>query len=262
MRLALADAGLEASALRRLILVTSTGGDNLIPASANHVAGELGLARTLDAFDINNACTGFLSALDVAFRSVATGLGPVGIVVVELLSRFIRPYDPRPYAVLGDGVAAAIVGEPRGQGCVLSSVLRNHPGAADAVALKHPALSGERETIRFAATNDRIRSGALELMMEATTEALSQAGCTFADIPWIVLHQPNGKLLDTIVEKLGVRESQMVRVANDCGSIGAASIPVGLDRLRRRGDVKSGDPILMVGVGAGASYGAMVLRAD
>ena len=40
--------------------------------------------------------------------------------------------------------------------------------------------------------------------------------------------------------------------------VGAASIPVSLDRLWRTGKVQPGDLVLMVAVGSGISYGAMV----
>src|SRR5262249_39492578 len=88
LRAALASAALRPEALRRLVFVSSVGGDQIAPANANLIAGALGLSGSCDSFDLNNACMGFLTALDLGARSVATGLGPVGIVVVELLSRY------------------------------------------------------------------------------------------------------------------------------------------------------------------------------
>ncbi|NOZ00610.1 MAG: hypothetical protein GXP54_01810, partial [Deltaproteobacteria bacterium] len=60
MKEALKDAGMVAGDLRRLIFVNSTGGDFLIPATANAILDGLGVAHTCDAFDMNNACMGFL----------------------------------------------------------------------------------------------------------------------------------------------------------------------------------------------------------
>ncbi|NPC83929.1 ketoacyl-ACP synthase III, partial [Pyxidicoccus fallax] len=77
LRGALEAAGVEAKALRRILCVTSMGGDVTTPATANRVAAALGLAGSCDAMDVSNACMGFLSAFDLAARSVATGLGPV-----------------------------------------------------------------------------------------------------------------------------------------------------------------------------------------
>jgi 3-oxoacyl-[acyl-carrier-protein] synthase III len=98
-------AGIGAEALDRLVFVSSLGGDALIPATSNMIAAGLGLRGSCECFDMNNACMGFLSAFDVAARSIATGRGPTAIVAAELGSRFIVPEDPRPYLVVGDGVS-------------------------------------------------------------------------------------------------------------------------------------------------------------
>src|SRR4029079_12129923 len=90
-----------------------------IPATANAVLDGAGVPSTCDAFDVNNACMGFLSAFDVAARSVATGRHPVAVVTVETLSRYVRPEAPRPYLVLGDAAAAIVMGEAaNGEGIV------------------------------------------------------------------------------------------------------------------------------------------------
>src|SRR5207244_2597562 len=91
LRRALDAAGLDARDLRRIVLCTSTGGDHMIPATAVDVAAALGLDRACDAFDVANSCVSFLTGLDLAARSVATGLGPVGVVAVETFSRDLSP---------------------------------------------------------------------------------------------------------------------------------------------------------------------------
>jgi 3-oxoacyl-[acyl-carrier-protein] synthase-3 len=259
---ALEAAGLEASSLERIILVTSTGGDDLAPASANHVAKALGLGRTLDCFDLNNACCGFLTALDIAARCLATGYDRIAIVTIELLSRFIDPGEPRCYAIFGDGVAAVIVGKPRGLGAILGSYLANDPADLAAVRMVHPALSREAPLLRFGESNERFTSRSLSMVSESVTEALRRAGTAGDGIRWFVPHQPNGPLLDRMLALVGAAPSQYVRVVVEHGSLGAASLPVGLDALVRSGRVAPRDHALLFGVGGGAAYGAMVLRFD
>lgn len=262
VRSALANAGIDAGALNRLILVTSTGGDNLAPASANHVARELGVGRTLDCFDLNNACCGFLTALDLAARCVATGYETVAIVTVEILSRFVDPGDLRSYAIFGDAAAAAIVGRPRGRGAVLGSYLRNDPADLDAIRMTHPAVSRERPLLRFGDSSERIARRSLEVVAESVGEALRRADTSFNRIRWVVPHQPNGPLLDRMLATVGAVPSQYVRVVHEQGSLGAASIPIGLDALLRTERPRPGDRALLFGVGGGASYGAMVIELD
>jgi 3-oxoacyl-[acyl-carrier-protein] synthase III len=80
------------------------------------------------------------------------------------------------------------------------------------------------------------------------------------DVPWVLPHQPNGAILDLMVKALGIDPERVVPVARYAGSVGAASIPMSLDRLLRTRTVLPGDRILMVGVGAGISYGAVLYR--
>lgn len=286
LRDALGAAGLTPRALRRVIFVSSTGAEELIPATATIIAAEAGVGPGHDCFDVNNACVGFLSALDLAYRSVATGLGPVAVVVVELLSRYLTPADPRPYAVLGDGAAAVIVGanttaahgreqSPRpppagstgwperpdpGEAGVLATHLRTDASAPRAVALAHPGVTGERETIRFAESNQRISETTLALLGEATEVVLRDGGLSLAEVEWILPHQPNGRLVESITRTLGLDPARIVPIAPELGSLGAASIPVSLDRLARSGRLAAGQHLLMMSIGGGVSYGATLLR--
>jgi 3-oxoacyl-(acyl-carrier-protein) synthase III len=260
LRIALEDARMPAEALRRIIFVDSTRGDVLIPATANRVAAALGLGGTCDCFDLSNACMSFLTGFDVAARSVATGCGPVAIVAVEVPSRYITPKDPRPYFVFGDGAAAVVVEEGRDGEGIVGSYLRNNGLLADDTGLGHPGVSGKRETIRFPMPSRRMGELALELIRESTEGVLSQSGLALSDIQWFVPHQPNGSLLQAIVEELKVDPARVIPVVHEAGSLGAVSIPLSLDRLRRTRDVRPGDLILMVGVGAGLSTGAILLQ--
>lgn len=260
LRLALADAELPAEALGRLIQLNCTGGDTLLPATANAIGDALDLHGSCDCIDINNACTGFLTALDLAARSVATGLGPVGVVVSELWSRHLDPSDPRSYVIFGDAAAAVIVGatsQPQREG-LRSSWLRNDGRLRGSVTLAHSGLTGSREIVRFGVSNQKITDEATEAILASARQALRLAGVTLADIAWVLPHQPNGRMLDLLVRELGVDEHKMIRVVEEIGSVGAASVPVSLDRLRRSGKLRPGDLILLVAVGSGISYGGMV----
>ena len=257
---ALSDAGLEAVDLERIIFVTSVSQDLMFPATANLVAAALGLRGSCDCFDLNNACMGFLSALDVSARAIATGFGPIGIVVIELPSRYIAPEDPRPYLVFGDGVASAVLTAAENGEGILAAALRNDGIAFGNVRLEHPGLTHRRETIRFTASNSTMGAEAIDAIRWSVDAVLEQSGLRLDDVQWVLPHQPNGALLQAITEALGVAPERVVPIVREFGSVGAASIPISLDRLRRSGRIRPGDRLLMVGVGAGLSYGAVLFQ--
>jgi 3-oxoacyl-(acyl-carrier-protein) synthase III len=260
VRRALDAAGLAPEDLKRIILVRAGSGDLIFPATANRVASALGLRSSCDCFDVNNACLGFLTGLDLAARSIATGLGPVAVVSAEMCSRGIRPEDYRPYLVFGDAVAAAILGPARQGEGILASYLANDGSLPDDVYAAEPSITDRREYIQFAKTSAEIFEIAFRAMAAGVHETLRRAEVPLSDVEWVLPHQPNGFMVDLVIQHLGIAPERVVRVVQDIGSVASASIPVSLDRLMRTRPVRPGDRILMAGVGGGVSYGSMLYR--
>jgi 3-oxoacyl-(acyl-carrier-protein) synthase III len=261
LRLALEQAGLAATALRRILFVSSSGGDMLVPATANQVAAALGLSGSCDAFDLNNACMGFLSAFDVAARSVTTGLSPVAIVTVEYNSRALSPAEPRPYLIFGDVASATVLGPAPhpGEG-VLAAAFGNNGTLPQDTVLTHPLCTGRVEGVRFHTVSRDMMSTVFQALDQATSQVRECAGVQLGDIEWVLPHQPNGPLFQGILQRYGFAPERTVPVVEEIGSVSAASIPFSLDRLLRTRPVRPGERILMLGVGAGVSYGAILHR--
>jgi 3-oxoacyl-(acyl-carrier-protein) synthase III len=257
---ALEAAGLAPRDLRRLVFVSSTGGDVLIPATANDVLDRLGLDGSCDAFDLNNSCAGFLTGLDLGARSVATGAGPVAVVAAETFSRYLSPRSPRPYLVLGDAAAAVILCPAvRGEG-ILATDLFNSAELRGRLSHAHPGRAARREPIAFTPSHEEMTLSAIRLIRASSARALSRAGLTIDEVAWVLPHQPNGEMLARIVEALGIDAGRIVPVVDVIGSVGAASIPTSLDRLLRTRPVRPGDRVLMVGVGGGTAGGAILYQ--
>jgi len=256
---ALAESGLAPHDLERIAFVTSTGGDNVVPGNATRIAAKLGLADTCDCIDVANGCVGFLTALDLAARCFATGMGPIGVVVVELCSRVIDPSEPRPYVIFADAAVAAVLAPGNPGDRLLASFLRNDGVAGGDVHVHHPLATRTLERVYFTTSGKRMGQDAVDYIRRAADAVLTRAGLAIGDVEWVVPHQPNGRLLELIIDGLGIDADKVARMVHDCGSVAAASIPISLHRLRRTGRVRSGDRILLVGVGTGLSYGAALL---
>jgi 3-oxoacyl-[acyl-carrier-protein] synthase-3 len=96
-------------------------------------------------------------------------------------------------------------------------------------------------------------------MGEVCDRALVAAGVTPDDIKAFVPHQANLRITDALVKRLKFPESVIIaRDVTVSGNTSSASIPLALDALCQAGSVKSGDPVLMVGFGAGLAFAAQV----
>merc|ERR1712032_784579 len=91
-------------------------------------------------------------------------------------------------------------------------------------------------------------------------EALDAAGMRAADIDWLLLHQANIRIMETVAKKLGVPMEKVICNVDEYGNTSAGSIPIALDGAVRSGKVKAGDVIAISGFGAGLSWGAAVIR--
>ncbi len=257
---AIEEAGLKPTDLRRIVVANCTGAELAFPAISNEICATLGLQGSCDTFALNNACCGFLSSFDVAARSVATGLAPVGVVAVELCSRHITPDDPRPYLVFADAVGAAVLGEARDGEGVLASYLANDGTLPGNAVLTNPTLTRRPEYIEFPQSNAEMTEVAIDRLTAATGTVLDQADVRLEDVEWVLPHQPNGSMLERIVDALGLDRAKLVKIVDQIGSPGSPSIAISLDRLLHTRPVKPGDRILMVGVGSGVSYGSILYR--
>ena len=114
---ALADARHRPQSELDLILVSTCSPDTNTPNTAVDPAGQAGCGRQVGAFDINNACTGFVSATDIADCYIKSGKAKTVLVVsAETLSAASSTTPTAGTCILfGDGAAAAVYQRDRGR---------------------------------------------------------------------------------------------------------------------------------------------------
>src|SRR5258708_5932717 len=106
---ALAASGIRVEALDLIIVATDTP-DYLSPSTAAVVQYRLG-AKQAGAFDINSACAGFVTALDMAAKYIAADPQYRNVLVVGAygMSKYINYDDYRIATLFADGAGAVVV---------------------------------------------------------------------------------------------------------------------------------------------------------
>lgn len=266
-RRALAAAGLDAGDVGLIVLGTSTP-DELGPSTACRVQALLGAGRAA-AFDVAAACTGFVFGLSAAVGWLAgrPEPSPYALVIgVEVYSRFLNSGDRATAALFGDGAAAAVVGPvapPYGLGPVeigsdgsrAGDVLI--PAGGSRAPASPETLSGHGHTIHM--DGRAVRDFIAEAFPRLVAEAAGEAGVKPADLALVVPHQPNPRLVASLAGDAGLGPEQLVITGRDVGNIGAASLPFALDRAVREGRIGAGDLVLLVGFGAGVTWGRALI---
>src|SRR5207247_2018346 len=89
-------------------------------------------------------------------------------------------------------------------------------------------------------------------------QALEKANIRLEDVKLIVPHQANARIIEAAGKRLGVGADVMVNGIAAYGNTSTASIPLALKDALAAGRLKTGDHLVLVGFGAGLTWGACV----
>lgn len=261
---AMATAGVAPADVDLFVLGTATP-DFLMPSAA--CVAQTKLSLTCPSFDVNAACSGFIYALQVGAAAIESGRAATVLVAgADTLSSIIDFEDRATCVLFGDGAGAVVLKAAEKPG-VMSVVLGADGNGAD--SLKVPAggsaapcdadaLARREQYLRM--NGPEVFKFAVRVIPRATIEALDACGKNIDDVRWLVPHQANKRILDTVEERLGIDDERVFSNLERTGNTSAGSIPLALDDLYTSGQLSPGDLLVLVGFGAGLTWGAAVLE--
>ncbi|MDK2784859.1 MAG: 3-oxoacyl-[acyl-carrier-protein] synthase [Bacillota bacterium] len=265
-REALAKAGLDPERVDLIIVATVTP-DMAFPATACLVQSALAANRAA-AFDLEAGCSGFLYALAIGREFVASGTyDHVLVIGVDILSRITNWQDRNTCVLFGDGAGAVVLGPAvRGQG-ILSTYLGSDGSGGELLCL--PAGGSRRplapehmeQGLQYIHMNGpEVFKFAVRVMGEAAVKALELAGLGLDDVTYLVPHQANLRIIDAAARRLKLTSERVLVNLDRYGNMSSASIPVALAEAADAGRFRPGDILVLVGFGAGLTWGASVVR--
>ena len=81
-----------------------------------------------------------------------------------------------------------------------------------------------------------------------------------AQVDWLVLHQANQRILDSVGDRLKIPKEKILSNLEKYGNTSAATIPLVIDEAIRNNRIKQNDIIATSGFGAGLSWGAALIK--
>ncbi|HET7461424.1 MAG TPA: beta-ketoacyl-ACP synthase III [Longimicrobium sp.] len=266
-RIAMERAGITAEDVDILLVSTATP-DRLLPSTACDIQALIG-ARNAAAYDFSSACSGFLYGLQLAEAHIAAGQAEtVLLICTEKMSSIIDWTDRATCVLFGDGAGAAVIQAAQGDGRgILSGYMKSdgtlaellyRPGGGAKFPLDIAVLDERSHFVKMA--GPEVFKSAVRSMCDAAENALQRAGCTGDDVDLLVPHQANIRIIDATAKYAKIPPEKVYINVDRYGNMSSASIPVALDEAREMGRVKDGSLVLMVGFGAGFTWGANVVR--
>lgn len=256
---ALAHAGISADELDLIVLATATP-DNTFPATATKVQARLGMVRGA-AFDVQAVCSGFAFALATADNFLKAGQARTALVIgAETFSRILDWSDRQTCVLFGDGAGAVVLrAEENSERGILSTHIHSDGRFYDLLYVDG-GPSSTMTTGHLRMEGKEVFRHAVQRLSEVVEETLAAHSLTSGDIRWLIPHQANRRIIDSVGKKLNLSADRVVVTVDRHANTSAASIPLALCEAVMDGRVKRGDLVLIEAMGGGLTWGAGLIR--
>lgn len=262
------------------LIFLSQSPDWLQPATACELQYRLGLSRSCAAFDVNQGCAGYIYGLWLAGTIINAGARAVLLLVgdaprIDVRNRVTAPVfgdggsatlllrkPGAPVMQLGfgtDGSGFETIIVPGGQARIPPSLRAEEN--ADLVTDTWDASGNPWQMIGTYMDGGAVFNFTMDAVPGHLQEALRHARLTPGEIDWLILHQANKHIVDTLAERVGIPlEKTPDATFGNYGNLASASIPAALC------DAFSAVPdpgmTLMCGYGIGLAWGSCLCRLE
>jgi len=236
-----------------LIMIVSFSQDYVFPPMSAKIHQNIGGPKHCQIIDVNGVCTGLITASTLAVDTMRgnPNIEYAMVIGVEILSRFTNKADKFSAPFFSDGASGILLGRTSLQGYVNSFFCTDSTCYED-TRLKRGGLI-EHE-------GHKTWTMAVENMPYSIKQLLKIEKMNIDDVDFFIFHQANKVLNEYILDKMRIpREKSYINV-DEIGNTGAASIGIALDEAMNKKLIKSGDLLMLVGVGAGFNFGANLWR--
>ncbi len=264
-REAMENSGISAAELDLIIVATVTP-DMIFPATACLLQDSL-KAESAAAFDLEAGCSGFVYGLTLAAQFIENGAyRNVLVIGAEVLSRITDWEDRNTCVLFGDGAGAAVMGTVEEKG-FWGFELGSDGSGGD--FLKMPAGGGAKPASRntveeklhyIKMDGNQVFKFAVKAMARSAKKVAEKSNIAIEDIDLFIPHQANIRIIESAAKRLKIPPEKVFMNLEYYGNTSAASIPIALYEAWKEGRVKKSDRILMVGFGAGLSWGSVIIE--
>lgn len=253
-------AGIEKDSIDLIICATSTP-DNNFPSTACLVQEKLSFSGNVTAFDVNAACSGFVYALKVASAMLSTYHKRALVIGVDVMSKILDFQDRSTCILFGDGAGGVLLEKDDKN----TSFYTRSLGQKENLYVESSSLNQDMNNKEVKAGFVKMNGGevfkfAVSAMEEAIRAILEGNSLSIDDIKLIIPHQANKRIIDFVAKKLKQNEEKFYINLNKYGNTSAGSIPIALSEAIEEGKLQKGDKVILVGFGAGLTWGATILE--
>ncbi|MDX2127438.1 MAG: ketoacyl-ACP synthase III [Chloroherpetonaceae bacterium] len=265
---ALHKAELSAEKIDLIIVATDTP-EYISPSTASVVQYRLG-AKNAGTFDLNTACAGFVTALDVASKYIASDEHYQNILVIGAytMSKYLDLHDKKTVTLFADGAGGFVLSsEANSKRGFLSSQLLTEGqyhgwmgiyGGGTHLPTTTETLDKKDHLLKF------VKKFPKELNPEIWSQMIqtlcSRVNIQPSDVAQYFFSQININSIWDTLGKLNLPKEKAHTIMDRYAYTGSACIPMAFHEAVELGKVKRGDLVMFVGSGGGLSFASAAFR--
>jgi 3-oxoacyl-[acyl-carrier-protein] synthase-3 len=265
---AMKNAGITAKDLDLIIVATDTP-DYISPSTASVVQFKLGATKA-GTFDINTACAGFVTALDIARKYIASDSQYQNILVVGAyaMSKFLNFDDYKIASLFADGAGAAIVRPSSTNKGFLASTMYTDGQYHDYMGIYAGGSYQPVNNMDVIHKKTHLLAFPKRIPPETngihwprlTHQVLTEIGKNARDIQHFFITQFNIQSIHETLDRLEVPRTKSHNIMDRFGYTGSASIGMALADAASEKKLKSGDLVFFIGSGGGMSMSVLAME--
>ena len=265
---ALDQSGLKADQIDLLIIATDTP-EYVSPSTASKVQHLMGMSKA-GTFDVNTACAGFVTGLDIAAKYIqADGRYQYVMVIgAYAMSKYLNMQDKKTVTLFADGAGAVILkSSSEGSAGFKGSQLLTKGeyygymgiyGGATSQSCSHDLIDNGGHQLQFVQKFPKELNP--DMWSSMTIDLCNRNQLSPSDIDHFFLTQININSIFETMDKLKVDRSKAPTVMHHYGYTGSACIPIAFDESFKAGRLKSGHKLLFIGSGGGLAFASALFE--
>ena len=256
--------GIKAAEIDLIIVATVTP-DHPYPATANIVADQIGAINAW-GFDIQAACSSFLSALVTGSKFIESGAHKKVLVIGSDKMSSVVDYSDRKTSILFGDAAGAVLLEPSADenGIIDSRMYADgsgkkylyQPAGGSLIPASFESVVNKQHFISM--DGQAVFKVAVVKMAEVAAEMMERNNLAAEDIAFLVPHQANKRIIEATAERMGIGMDKVMLNIQKYGNTTSATIPLCLTEWEHQ--LKKGDNIVLTTFGAGFSWGGVFIK--
>ena len=253
---AVEQSGIAPEEIDMIILATSSS-ETIYPCAACEVQKEIGAVNAV-GYDLNAACTGFVLGFNTAQAYIQAGIYRTILVAgAESMSHMIDWTDRGTCILFGDGAGAVLLRAQEGTPVRMAAHSDGKKGPALTGLSRHRKdwdLEEEEKNAYIQMDGQGVFKFAVRKVPEIIEEILEQSNVSLEEINYFILHQANRRIIEAVAKRLKTDISRFPMNLEEYANTSAATVPILLDEMNRKGMFKEGQKLIMAGFGAGLTW--------